>query len=87
VFVKLVAPDKLLLSENVCSMLGIVSYHPDVHASGNSEGDSIVHVDNPVVNKSEVRDEQGSVKSTTTTVVEEPLSMEAVNQKMDSHAQ
>ena len=36
-------------------MLGIVSYHPDVHAVGNNEGNSIV--DNPVVNKSVVRDE------------------------------
>ena len=37
-------------------MLGIVSYHPDVHAIGNGEDNSIV--DNPAVNKSEVRDEQ-----------------------------
>ena len=42
-------------------MLGIVSYHRDVHAVGNSKGDSIV--DNPAVNKSEVRDEQGAVKT------------------------
>ena len=43
-------------------MLGILSYHPDVHAVSNSEGDSIV--DNPAVNISEVRDEQGAVKPT-----------------------
>ena len=30
VFVKLVAPDELLFLENVCRILGIVSYHPDV---------------------------------------------------------
>ena len=30
VFVKLIAPDKLLPSENVCRMLDVVSYHPDV---------------------------------------------------------
>ena len=28
VYVKLVAPDQLLLSETVCQLLGIVSYHP-----------------------------------------------------------
>jgi len=67
VFVKLVATDKLLLSENVCRMLGIVSYHPDVQAVGNSGSDRIV--DAPAVNKS---DEQGAVKPTTNIVVEEP---------------
>ena len=30
VYVKLVAPDQLLLSEAVCCQLGIVSYHPSV---------------------------------------------------------
>ena len=30
VYVKLVAPDQLLLSEAVCCKLGIVSYHPSV---------------------------------------------------------
>ena len=30
VYVKLVAPDQLLLSETVCHLLGIVSYHPNV---------------------------------------------------------
>ena len=30
VYVKLVAPDQLLLSESACHLLGIVSYHPDV---------------------------------------------------------
>ena len=32
VYVKLVAPDKLLLSETVCRLLGIVSYHPNVQS-------------------------------------------------------
>ena len=36
VFVKLVAPDKLLLSENVRRMLGVVSYHPDVQPVGSA---------------------------------------------------
>jgi len=48
-------------------MLGIVSYHPDVQAVGNSENDSIV--DALAVNKS---DEQGAVEPTTNIVVEEP---------------
>jgi len=48
-------------------MLGIVSYHPDVQAVGNSESDSIV--DALAVNKS---DEQGAVEPTTNIVVEEP---------------
>ena len=30
VYIKLIAPDQLLLSEEVCHMLGIVSYHPSV---------------------------------------------------------
>ena len=30
VYVKLVAPDQLLLSESACHRLGIVSYHPEV---------------------------------------------------------
>ena len=30
VYVKLVAPNQLLLSETVCHLLGIVSYHPNV---------------------------------------------------------
>ena len=30
VYVKLVAPDQLLLSESACHLLGIISYHPDV---------------------------------------------------------
>ena len=33
VYVKLVAPDQLLLSETVCQLLGIVSYHPSVGRS------------------------------------------------------
>ena len=70
VFVKLVAPDKLLLSENVCRMLGIVSHLPNVHVADNSEVDSIV--DNPVLNKSELRDEQGAVKPNNNIVAEEP---------------
>ena len=32
VYVKLVAPGKLLLSEAVCCQLGIVSYHPSVQS-------------------------------------------------------
>ena len=32
VYVKLVAPDQLLLSEAVCYKLGIVSYHPSVQS-------------------------------------------------------
>ena len=32
VYVKLVAPDQLLLSETVCCLLGIVSYHPSVQS-------------------------------------------------------
>jgi len=32
VYVKLVAPDQLLLSEAVCCQLGIVSYHPSVQS-------------------------------------------------------
>ena len=32
VYVKLVAPDQLLLSESVCCELGIVSYHPSVQS-------------------------------------------------------
>ena len=31
-YVKLVAPDQLLLSETVCCQLGIVSYHPSVQS-------------------------------------------------------
>ena len=30
VYIKLVAPDALLLSESVCRTLGVVSYHPNV---------------------------------------------------------
>ena len=32
VYVELVAPDQLLLSEAVCHQLGIVNYHPSVKA-------------------------------------------------------
>jgi len=32
VYIKLVAPDALLLSEGVCHTLGVVSYHPNVQA-------------------------------------------------------
>ena len=32
VYVKLVAPDRLLLSETVCRLLGIVIYHPNVQS-------------------------------------------------------
>ena len=31
-YVKLIAPDQLLLSETVCHRLGIVNYHPHVKA-------------------------------------------------------
>ena len=37
VYVKLVAPDQLLLSETVCRLLGIVSYHPSVQSVGRSQ--------------------------------------------------
>ena len=37
VYVKLVAPDQLLLSETVCRLLGIVSYHPSVQSVGSSQ--------------------------------------------------
>ena len=50
-------------------------HHPDVHAVGNSEGDSIV--DNPVVNKSEVRDQ---LNLPPPQWLRSHLSMEAVNQ-------
>ena len=30
VYIKLIAPDALLLSEAVCCTLGVVSYHPSV---------------------------------------------------------
>ena len=33
VYIKLVAPDELLLSEEVCHLLGIVSYHPSVKSA------------------------------------------------------
>ena len=42
-YVKLIAPDQLLLFESVCCELGIVSYHPSVlsvlecHSAENSE--------------------------------------------------
>ena len=32
VYVKLVAPEQLLLSESICCELGIVSYHPSVQS-------------------------------------------------------
>ena len=41
VFVKLVAPDKLLLSENVCRMLGVVSYQPDIQLVNEPESTSV----------------------------------------------
>ena len=49
VYVKLVAPDQLLLSETVCRLLGIVTYHPRVQSVGSSQlteetvNDSEVH--------------------------------------------
>ena len=36
VYVKIKAPDSLLLSETVCRELGIVQYHPNVRPLGNS---------------------------------------------------
>ena len=36
VFVKLIAPDQLLLSETVCHLLGIVSYHLSVQPVDNT---------------------------------------------------
>jgi len=65
VFVKLLAPDKLLLSENVCQMLGIASYRPNVQAVGNSGSDRIV--DALAVIKS---DKQEAVEPTTNIVFE-----------------
>ena len=32
VYIKFVAPDKLLLSKAVCHRLGVVTYHPEVQA-------------------------------------------------------
>ena len=32
VYVKLLAPDKLLLSETVCHLLGIITYHPSIQS-------------------------------------------------------
>ena len=37
VYIKLVAPDPLLLPENVCRLLGIVSYHLTVQSVGSSQ--------------------------------------------------
>ena len=67
VYVKLVAPDQLLLSEAVCFQLGIVSHHPSVQyvqgcysaetprptRNGDCEGDTT-----PVINKRTVPVEQ-----------------------------
>ena len=63
VFVKLVAPDKLLLSENVCRMLGVVSYHPDVQPVDEPGSASIVN--DPVT-----KDGQDALKPTNSGVVE-----------------
>ena len=63
VFVKLVAPDKLLLSENVCRMLGVVSYHPDVQPV--DEPGSASTVNDPVT-----KDGQDALKPANSGVVE-----------------
>ena len=47
VFVKLVAPDKLLLLENVRQMLGIVSHHPDAQPI-DEPGSAVSKQDGPV---------------------------------------
>ena len=60
VFVKLVAPDKLLLSENVCQMLGVVSYHPDVQPVGSAR----------VLNDPATKDKQDALKPANSGVVE-----------------
>ena len=39
VYIKMDAPEPLLLSEGVCRQLGIVSYHPSVHPTATSEED------------------------------------------------
>ena len=37
IYIKMDAPELLLLSEGVCRQLGIISYHPDVQISGLSQ--------------------------------------------------
>ena len=37
VYVKLLAPDKLLLSETVCRLLGIITYHPSIQLMEKTE--------------------------------------------------
>ena len=37
VYIKMDAPDRLLLSEGVCRQLGIVNYHPSLLSQGASE--------------------------------------------------
>ena len=44
VYIKMDAPDQLLLSEGVCRQLGIVTYHPSLHQPGQTQNP----VDSPV---------------------------------------
>jgi len=78
VFVKLVAPDKLLLSENVRRMLGVVSYHPDVQP-----------VDEPgnasIVNESGTSDGQDALKPANSGVVDSKINDE--RRKLDQEEQ
>ena len=39
VYIKMDAPDQLLLSEGVCRQLGIVTYHQDVSATEGTQKD------------------------------------------------
>ena len=40
VYVKMDAPEPLLLSEGVCRQLGIVTYHPDIQTNQSSGGET-----------------------------------------------
>ena len=46
VYVKLVAPNELLLSEAVCHQLGIVNYHPSVKAIPRCTAEAISRLPN-----------------------------------------
>ena len=48
VYVKLVTPDKLLLSEAVCRQLGIVNYHPSVKAVPRCTAEAVFSLTNVV---------------------------------------
>ena len=89
-YVKLAAPDQLLLSEAVCCQLGIVSYHPSVQSvwgchsaetprptsNSDREGDTI-----PVINKRTVPVEQPRTEELAQQVADGfTLQMERVDQ-------